>query len=490
MPQVNFRRPELLKRMRQYTLIRDAIEGEMAVKAKGRRYLRPPWPVKTAEDTEDFEAYLERAVFYNATGRTLRGYVGQVFSRLPEITVPDYLQATVADMNGLGVNAVQQAKALVGDTTALGRAGLLSDFPSVPEGREVTAADVISGEIKPIIARYEPEQIINWRTSSDGSTRKLLLVVLEEKREEYLPGDFSFTEKKQWRVLRIDESGFYRQELYYDNNSTPTVYNITDYAGERLDYIPFEFIGSEDNDPTLDDAPMYSLASLNISHFRNSADLENSGVLVGQPTIAMSGLTQDWVKNVFEGKPVRFGSKHVIPLPQGASLELVQADPNNLVREMMQDKERQMVALGAQLVEQRRVQRTATEVNQDESAEASVLMTVADNASVAYAQAFASAARFVSGDDPNILFKLNTSFDTALIDAATRMETIKEWQSGAITWEEMRGVLRRAGVATLPDDIAKAKTLEEEKARAALMEDLYPTNVNNPDDPGATGASN
>jgi hypothetical protein len=54
--------------------------------------------------------------------------------------------------------------------------------------------------------------------------------------------------------------------------------------GEAWNYIPFTFVGSVNNDETPDLPPLYDLAVLNVAHYRNSADYEESCYMVGQPT--------------------------------------------------------------------------------------------------------------------------------------------------------------------------------------------------------------
>lgn len=52
--------------------VRDVLAGEDAVKAAGVKYL----PKLDIQEDEDYDAYKERASFFNATARTLAGYVG------------------------------------------------------------------------------------------------------------------------------------------------------------------------------------------------------------------------------------------------------------------------------------------------------------------------------------------------------------------------------------------------------------------------------
>jgi hypothetical protein len=143
------------------------------------------------------------------------------------------------------------------------------------------------------------------------------------------------------------------------------------------------FIGSENNDANPDNPNMYDLASLNIAHYRNSADYEEACYIVGQPTPVLTGLTEQWYKDILGGC-VNFGSRGGIPLPVGASADLLQASENTMIKEAMEIKERQMVALGAKLVEQKQVQRTAFETKVEATSEGSILSSSAKNVSNAF----------------------------------------------------------------------------------------------------------
>lgn len=473
MPLVDFTRREVHRLRNKYRLIRDCLAGEEEVKNRQTLYLPMPNPADTSQpNILRYRNYLNRANFYNVTGRTQKGLIGQVFARGPEITVPDYLAFTVKDMTGLGVNATQQAKDMAGEVIGLGRGALFSDFPTIREGEVITQDQINNGDIAPSIIEFKAEQIINWQYVVVGGRRYYTLIVVEEPREVYNAKDFSIDYRKQWRVFRLDDDGFFVHEIYYDNKTAPVATFTPKYGdGRRFDYVPIEFMGAEDNNAEPDQPPLYDLATLNIAHYRNSADYEELCFLVGQPTPVYSGLDQQWVDDNFTddkgNNVVYLGSTAAIPLPVGGRAELLQASPNQLAAEAMDAKEKRMVALGAKLVENRQVQRTATEAGQDEAAETSILATIADNMSVAYAQAFENAGQYIRRDtNVGVVFKLNSSFDISNTDPLTRAQIIKEWQSEAITWDEMRSALRKAGVATEDDKKAQAKIAEEVKARA------------------------
>lgn len=474
---VNYIRKELQAVAKIYELIRDCIAGQFAVKAKKTTYLpQPNAQDDSLENQARYDAYIERSVFYNVTARTLRGLVGQVFLRDPVIELPAMLQIVNGDANGEGVSLTQIAKRTVHQVLAYGRSGLFVDYPAT--AGTASRLELEQGYIRPTIEGYSPWDIINWRTISRGAKEVLSLVVL---RETYVSKDDGFEEtlSTQYRVLRLGQSAgnpffpeyndFYTVEIWQSAEGKLGIaesYQPTDANGNLFDEIPFTFVGAENNDSEIDNAPLYDIAALNIAHYRNSADYEESCFIVGQPTPVFSGLTQEWVENVLKGV-VPFGSRGGISLPVGGDAKLLQAEANTMVFEAMQLKERQMVALGAKLVEEKTVQRTATEADLEQASENSTLASSAKNVSAAYEWALGKCAEFV-GASGTINFQLNTDFDLSAMSATERAEVVKSWQAGALTFGEMRGVMKKAGIATEEDDVAKEQIAQDTADAMAL----------------------
>lgn len=473
MPNVAFVRNEVKSLYAQYNLIRDALSGETAVKASRDTYLPIPNAADTSkENVSRYEAYLKRAVFYNATRRTLASLVGQVFMRDPKIEAPDILAGVINNATGTGINITQLSKKSLSLTLAYSRSGLFVDYPTVGD-QLTTIADIERGHIRPTMYAYGPKEIVNWRTIDIGAEEVLSLVVLNEM---YGSGDdgFEIKSSQQFRVLRLDEEGNYIQEIWRetDKSSKSTyknkkpVYEMfmtihpRDANGDPIRIIPFTFIGSENNDADPDHPNFYDLASLNMAHYRNSADYEEQVYICGQPTVVLAGVTENWMTDVLGGS-IRLGAVGGIPLPSGGSATLLQTSPNMLLKEAMDTKERQMVALGARLVEKKSVERTATEVSMEAASQSSVLSSTTKNVSMAYEWALRWAASMMKVNPDLVTFELNTDYDVARMSNEERRQLIEEWQSGAITFEEMRSVLRKAGVAVIEDSIAKT-TLESE----------------------------
>ncbi len=128
----------------------------------------------------------------------------------------------------------------------------------------------------------------------------------------------------------------------------------------------------------------------------------------------------------------------------------------------MQHKEKQMVALGARVVEKRTVVRTASEADIDATNESSVLASIAKNVSAAFTSALKWAAAYSGADAKEISFVLNTDFDIAAMSPEDRRQLIEEWMSGAVSWEELRSNLRKAGIAYQDDDTARAAIKKEQ----------------------------
>jgi len=487
-PNVSFVHPSLAALMPQYTLIRDAIAGETAVKNAKTTYLPMPDKLdKSDENKARYADYLARAVYYNVSRRTLGGLVGQVFTKDPIFKLPPQLAVLEKNVSGSGVTLKQQSKKALNYTLAFSRCGLHVDYPKTTKDGDdedsegvVTVADIASNRVRPTINLYSPLEIINWRMTEDGAEEKLSLIVL---LESFVASDDGFEIKNaaQFRVLRL-ENGVYTQEIWrepqptnFNGEKIPKGKNFARHEkftprgpdGKPLDYIPFMFIGSDNNDPSPDNPNFYDLASLNLAHYRNSADYEDSCFIVGQPTPVVSGLTEDWLKDVMGGV-VKFGSRGGIPLPAGAKAELLQASENTMIKEAMETKEKQMVALGAKLVEGKPVQKTATEAKQDKASEVSSLSSATLNVQDAYVWAIGVAAMFTGSEAADDCITLNTDFDIMNMSPEERRQTIEEWQKGAITFEEMRTVLRKSGTAT-EDDKAAKNSIAEDSAEALRL---------------------
>lgn len=392
----------------------------------------------TIENVERNRAYRERAVLYNATGRTRDGLLGLAFKRDPRglDKLPTRLQYLAKDADGAGTSLYQQSQAALKHVLETGRHGLYVDY-----------SDAIRG---PIIKAYSAESIINWRVSVIGGKSTLSLVVLAEEVEA--GNGYETLMVEQWRELRLDESGQFVVRIFRRGEGERPEQVGDDMrprsVGGPLDFIPFIFIGAQNNDPAVDEAPLYDLAYLNRAHYRNSADYEDSVFLVGQPQPWISGLTEDWRDRLEADGKTYTGSRAAMLLPQGGAYGFAQPSPNTMVKEAMDQKEKQMISIGARLIEATQANRTATESDNDKEASTSVLSMCCANVSEAYTQALQWCARYLDltlqGDEGQ--YSINQDFTRMTADPQVIAAIVGAWQAGAYAKSDVRAYLRRLGV--------------------------------------------
>lgn len=490
-PNAQYIRSELVQVLGTYRRIADTLAGSKTIKDKTTQYLPQPNPTdKSRENEARYAAYIERATFYGVTKRTVAGLVGQVFSRTPVSEIPDGLDNVEIDATGTGLSLEQTGKKMLNLNLSYSRGGIAVDYPDT--GGNVTKADIDAGTARPVIQVYSPMHVINWRTMKRGAEQVLSLVVIAEAYPISDDG-FEIAEGCQLKVLKLVPAAetdtvrngakyHYVVEIWQDPNADKwDGYSIpgkdrefqmvqehkpTLPSGELFDEIPFMFFGSENNDVNVDYPNLADLAELNIAHYRNSADYEEACYVMGQPTYAVTGLTQQWYDDVLK-KTIRLGSWGGVPLGENMDIKFVQAPPNLLPGEAMKHKEQQMIALGARLVEQRNVQRTASEATQDSMQDSSVLASCANNVSAALEWALNWCARFQNIEVPEsgegaIKYRLNTDFAMMNLSSEERKLLIAEYQGGGITWGEWRGALRQGGIAS-EDDKEARKAIDAER---------------------------
>jgi len=445
---VTFQRPEYKAAGYGWTLVDDVVAGSEKVKAKGKTYLPQPNPSDlSAENEERYRQYKARAVFYNATSRTVQSLVGAAFRKVPALTCPDALKYVEDDVDGKGISIYQQSQSAVRQVLKKGRQAILVDYPQVTG--PVSRADMDSGRVRATIASFNAEQVINWRTDKIGATHKLVLVVIYEQAEEVTADGFGVDLIPQYRVLRLQE-GVYTQEIWrqaekgWDLHIPPFV--IRNGSGGAWTEIPFTFIGSNDNDASVDPSPLYDMAEVNIAHYRNSADYEEGVYMHGQGTMVLS-VGEMAVDQFASANPngVMLGARGGIVLGNNGRADLLQMDANSAAKEAMDQKEEQMRALGARLLQSGSAVKTATEAQGDMEQDHSVLSLVVSNVSEAYTLALQWMAEFMatSGD---CVYQINQEFTRMNLDAPLLTALVGFWQTGEWPRSDMLRVMRNFGL--------------------------------------------
>lgn len=437
--EVTFTRQEVIDYQDVWQTVQDACQGQEAMKQGGTRYLPMPNAFdKSDKNKERYKAYVERAVYYNAAGRTMSALTGLLFSTPPEVELDPVIDYMNREAAGDG-NSLEQMLQEASRTLLLqGRSGILVDFSSAEINR--SKADTSA---RATLSLYKPENIINWRFKTIGNQQYLTLVVLREV-EEVEKGDFELEEKTTYRELRLTDEGYVIRvwEDYDGSFEITEIYEPTKSDGSRWKEIPFKFLGSYTNTPSFDPIPMYDLAVLNIAHWRNSADYEESAFLVGQPQPWLSGLTMEW-RDTLQESGLYLGSRSPWLLPEGGQAGLLQANENTLSRQAMMDKEEQMATIGARLVTRTPQYKTARESASDDDKTTNTLQLIANNLSSGFRDALDWASEMMGGGS-NYL-KVNSDFMPTKINDQTLRALIEAVQGGVMPACDLWSQMRRAG---------------------------------------------
>ncbi|OTT73161.1 hypothetical protein CAT75_03875 [Acinetobacter baumannii] len=422
MSDVTFKHAEYVKNVGLWQKIDDVCDGEDAVKEQREKYLpKPNAHDKTPENDAAYTAYLTRAVFYEVTGTTLNSLVGAAFATDPSFKFTPELEHLERNANGAGLSAYQLAQTGIRHLLKHYRCALYVDYPDVIPARNLKEHKEQNSY--PMIHLLNAVDVINWDSMMVGNQKKLCLVVIREVVSTRGSDGFSKEDREQFRVLRLepDENGefAYSVQIYTKNDKGkyeggPKKFP-TDHSGRTWSYIPFTFVGAVDNSEEIKKPPLLALANLNLAHYRDSADFQESVFYMGQPQYYVSGVNWQWFDEA-KARGIYVGAKVLLPLPENGKLGIEQANPNTLSREAMKDKWNQMKELGARLIEKGSAAKTATEANNDDAVQHSVLSLCVVNMNEALSMALRWCAKYVIANvdalnKDDLMFEISQEFN-------------------------------------------------------------------------------
>jgi hypothetical protein len=260
----------------RYKIVRDCYGGQDCIKAAAEEYL----PRLKAQQEVDYQSYLYRALFFPITGKTAHTLVGMATGTPPEVKYPSELDPYFAE----GEGSYQFTEFYVNTFLEIilqGRYGVLIDAPTIASDRTI-----ISPYLAENIVRFEPDQSGNME------------LLLRECYYEPIEGSkYETKEKIRYRRLFI-AGGTYYQQLLDDELEPMTPPVAPTFRGKTIDYLPFIPIGASGVHYSVDRPPMYDLATINLSHYLTSADLEWGRHIVGLPTPVVSGVDASTTLNI------------------------------------------------------------------------------------------------------------------------------------------------------------------------------------------------
>ena len=433
-----------------------AAEGQDEIHEYGVKYL----PRLSGQNDAEYFAYKQRALYYNATNRTINGLTGMLFMRPETIEAPAAMDSIIADVTMGGLSLHQFAEMVAEEVITIGRCGVLVDYPPIVNA--VTLAQAQAQGARPYATMYDAESIINWKTGRISNVEQLTLVVLEEENE--IPVDeFESKCEPQWRVLDLAE-GAYRQRVFRKDKRGEFILVeeiFPQINGRVISRIPFEFFGVRDNSPCVDKPPLLDLVDVNLSHYRTIADYCHGLHFTGLPTPVVTGYYSD---DKSASLRIGSGTAWLLPDPQSKAfyLEFTGQGLGEL-REALHSKEAMMATLGARiLAPEKRAAEAAQTANIHRSSENSVLASIAQSISVGLTHVM-EWLRDWSNITGDVKIELNRDFIPNSMTAQDVDSLVKSWQSGAISHETLFDNL------VAGDIIAQDVSFDDEMERIATM---------------------
>jgi len=444
---VDFQRSDYQEALPGWEMVDTLCEGEAEVKKAGKLLLPDP-VVATGETKQELESiyqrYLQRALYVNVVGRTRASLIGSVFRKNPKLSVPANLAYMATDCDGNGLSIYQQSQKAMEDTLTAGRCGLLVDFPQTDGA--VSVADMQSGRIRANLCHYDADDVINWQHTRQGGKSLLSKVVLTEEADA--TDGFETKTVKQLRELSLD-NGVYVARLWRMNEKTKEWETVSESMplqsnGQPWTFIPFTFIGSLNNDSSIDAAPLFDLACVNRKHYQLGADWYNALYYAGQPQPVISGLTEEW-RDFLQKEGIVVGSRAPFLLPEGGDYKYATVSADTAIQKELSDLVATMAMLGARLVQPGEATKTATQSAGEQEVSHSIVSLCADNVSDAYTQALEWAQMFMGGTG-ECEYRLSNDLAVIAWDAAMLSAIVSAWQSGTMPKADAVRFLQRIGL--------------------------------------------
>lgn len=273
---VSTKHPDYSSFSKSWTKIRDCLAGEDVVKSKKEEYLPRPKGM-SGEYKDAYDAYIERAHFPLITAYALQGALGVVVTKLPDFNVPKELEYIIENATKDGKSLPQLFLDIVIEIFQTGRVPILVDIVEENEFRFV---------------QYKSEELINWKSSNEESENSLMLAVISEYVDA-TDDIFSHETNERYRVFSYDEKGNYISRVFGDDLEYTELKKTPTFMGNTLDEIPLMMAGSINNSFNIQPIPLISVANCSVQIYRKEADLANSEFLSCNPTLVITGASND-----------------------------------------------------------------------------------------------------------------------------------------------------------------------------------------------------
>lgn len=463
--------PKYKKFAAKWKRARDVLGGQDDIHAAGKAYL----PMLLGEETTEFAARIERTPFFNASWRTVAGFVGMLYRKPPVLEASDRLKELLKDVTMSGVSFDNFSKNVSYEDLTTSRVGVFVDYPESVKNedgtdKELSVAEVESLNRRPSMALYTAEAIRDHDKAWVDGKYILTQVRLDEIQYE-AESEFKRKEIPVIRVLDL-VNGQYRQRVFDEATEQQIGPDrIALMNGKPLNHIPFYFIGPDGTDSDFEAPVLDDLFTHNVKHYQAYADYVHACHLTGLPTPWITGYNtedpgfQDPL--VPKKPPTRFdiGSTTAWVFPDHQTkvgfLEFTGGGITSL-KELVAGYAEEMAAIGARMLAPEKSGVEAAEtLAMRHSGENSIVGAVAIAVSSGLTEALKTFALWAGESDAEvkkIKYEINRDFMPFVIPPQLITAWLAAVQAGRMSAEVFFLNMQRG------DQIPATRTFEEEQA--------------------------
>lgn len=430
-----------------WRLMRDAMDGESAVKARAETYLPMPSSYAAMSDSgkDAYAAYKSRAEFPELVAPAVSAMVGVAHAKEIGIELPAGLEYLWENADGEGLPLEEMHRQITRELLVIGRHCVLAD---APEG---------GGE--PYLASYSGERLINWDAD---------FFVLDECGHERRGLDWM--EVKRWRVLAL-EDGRYTQTVYGQDAATIEGQAAPVAAGARaLDFVPFAVASAVDLRPEIRTPPLIGVARAALSIYQLDADYRHQLYWSGQETLV--------VINGPAPSAVGAGACIAISGAEGMAPDVKYVSPNcagiDAHLRAIEDKRKAAAHAGAKLLEQTETGQESGEARKLRfQSETATLQSILRSACGLLEQGLRFIAQMKGLDASTVTVSVPDSLMDGTMTPTEAQALMRVWLEGGISYPTFYAALQRGGIASPErDDEAEYALIEAERDRRdGLMSD-------------------
>lgn len=467
----------------------DAFDGQFAVKKHDRDlwcsilkmnielYYLSPTDGMLNSDAPIYQHLLNGAVYAELFSKVIEAYQGLVFRKEPNKDLTKEVKQYENNISIDGLNIDTFTGRWFEQVLLKNRTGILVDMP-VKSNDIMTRADADNAGVKPYLAMYTAERILYWETAIHGGVEKTTKVVLDESFTSQKQLDESITlvhdNVKRYRVLLLDDLGIYKQQIWQFNGNVQSkeslqlVGEVTPLAnGNFLYEIPFVCSTSMGHSWKITTPITEKILNVDMGHYRNSGDYENSLRLTASPTPVIAGRLSELSKTE-SGLKFSLGANKVIEVDEGGSATFLEYSGSGIepIKDAMEDKERLIGILSSQLlVTNKKGVEAAETVRLNQNTGDSILAAIAKHVSKDIEKTLNWFTAFGGGNGSNT-YQLNTDYTPGRLPSQDLTAYGNELAAGHISFDTYYNLLQKGEM--YPDGWTKEdeqKAIEDDQER-------------------------